>query len=139
MKTKILTKIAIASMLCAPSCAVESGIVVESQNLPEEKALYVKLIDKDGNEKQEQPQNGMFCADRKLFFRDSSYVEPFVYAIPGDTISFYNPFHSTYIKMNKINRVHDINGVGNREVVKQMRPYIIQYRKWLKDLRNKEK
>ena len=139
MKTKILTKIAVASMILAPSCAVESGVVVESQNLPEEKALYVKLIDKNSNEKIVVNPDSIFCADRKLFFRDSSYVEPFVYAIPGDTISFYNPFHSTYIKMNRINRIHDINGVSNREVVKQMRPYIVQYRKWLKDLRNKEK
>ena len=95
MKTKILAKIALASSLCAPSCCIERGVVIDRQNLPEEKALYVNLIraDKSKQKPLHIQSDEVFDADRKLFFMDTTYLEPFVYVAPGDTISFYNATH----------------------------------------------
>lgn len=135
MKTETLTKIAIASTLCAPSCAVEHGVVVERQELPDENALYINLIDAKHEKARAQStfvfKPGEYMADRKLFFQDSTYMEPFIYALPGDTVSFYNPFHVTYVKMNKCNRIRDINGIQERDIVSQMRPLIREYWDWV--------
>ena len=119
MKTETLTKIAIASLLGMPaSCAVERGVIVERQNLPEENALYVNLIDKNATPK--SPDDEYVETDRKLFFMDATYQEPFIYALPGDTIAFRNPTHKTYLEMTKRNRVHSINGVRDRKIVKMV-------------------
>ena len=139
MKKETLAKIAIASAICAPACCVEKGVVVERQELSDEKALYVNLL--DVKHEQARAANtfhflpGTFVADRKLFFNDSTYVEPFIYAMPGDTIAFCNPFHATYIDMNKCNRVHDINGVSERNIIYQMKPLIKRYNDWLQNNR----
>ena len=132
MKTKIVTKIAIASALCvAPSCAIERGVVVERQEVPEESALYVNLIDAQHEQARANEtfefKPGQYMADRKLFFTDSTYMEPLVYALPGDTISFRNPAHETYLDMNKKNRVRDINGIRERKIIGQIRPLRQQY------------
>lgn len=131
MKTKTLTKIVLTSVLCAPACAVERGVIIYRQGLPEENALYVNLIKKDKSEQKPMfvQSDGMFDADRKLFFTDSAYIEPFMYALPGDTISFQNALHETYLDMgpNK-KRVIDINGVKERKIIKIMRPIIERHR-----------
>lgn len=128
MKSKTLTKIAIASTICAPACGVERGVVIDRQGLPEENALYVNLL--PCNNSARKPMfvgpSGIFEADRKLFFADSSYIEPFIFALPGDTVAFYNPSHSRYIKVNKTHRIRDINGVRERDIiriVKSLREY----------------
>ena len=50
---------------------------------------------------------------------DSAYFDVFDYAMPGDTISFRNVSHKTYLDMelNKHN-VRKINGVRESEIVK---------------------
>ena len=124
MKTKILTKIAIASMLCAPSCAVERGVIIDRQELPEENALFVNLIQKDKSKQKPLviPDDGMYDADRKLFFMDSTYTEPFVYSLPGDTISFYNAGREQFIDMGRgKNHVRDINGIREHRIIKLVR------------------
>ena len=116
---KIVTKIAIASLMAMPaSCAVERGVIVERQNLLEENALLVNLL-KDGKSAPVDT-NGIFEADRKLFFMDATYQEPFIYALLGDTIAFRNPTHKTYLEMTKRNRVHSINGIRERKIVKMV-------------------
>ena len=139
MKTKILTKIAIASALCAPSCAVERGVVIERQEVSGENALYVNLIDKKHEKARAKNtfdfRPGEYVADRKLFFQDDNYQEPFVYTLPGDTISFYNPFHVIYVNMGKCNRVRDVNGVREKEIIETIRPLIKRYKKWLQNSR----
>lgn len=139
MKTETLTKIAIASTLCAPSCAVERGVVIDRQELADESALYVNLIDAGHKKKRAKEtfdfRPGEYMADRKLFFQDSTYLEPLIYALPGDTISFRNPFHTTYVNMGKCNRVRDINGVSEREIIDSARPLIQQYKQWLQNNR----
>ena len=113
MKTKILTKIAIASMLSAPACAVEHGVVICKEKSPTENALYVNLIKKDKSTQKplHDQTNEAFDADRKLFFMDNEYQETFNYIWAGDTISFRNGSHATFINMNKHHRIRDINGV----------------------------
>ena len=126
MKAKTLTKILIASIVCAPACAVEHGVIIERQGLTEENALYVNLIRKN-KKKQKQLHigaDGIFDADRKLFFMDSTYIEPFIYSLPGDTISFYNPWHKQFIEMDSKHRVRDINGVREREIMNYIRPIL---------------
>ena len=121
MKTETLLKITIASLLVAPSCAREYGIVIERQDYPEEKALYVNLIQKDKTKQKPLniPWDGMCDADRKLFFSDSTYMTPFIYVAPGDTISFYNPKRCKYLNVvrNK-NSVYSINGIRERKIAK---------------------
>lgn len=124
MKTKTLTKIVIASAICAPSCATERGVIIDRQGLPEENALYVNLIRK--NKSKQKPlsvqSDGLYDADRKLFFPDSAYIEPFMFALPGDTISFRNPLHKKYLDMGyDKNRVRDIRGVGEKAMVDYIR------------------
>ena len=123
MKTKTLTKIAIASMLCAPACAVEHGVVICKDKSQSENALYVNLIKKDKS--QQKPLNNqtneIFDADRKLFFADDD--ESFNYIWAGDTISFRNGAHSTFIEMDKKHRrVRDINGMREEDVLKFVMP-----------------
>ena len=119
MKPKTLTEIALASVICAPSCAVEHGVVIERQDLSSERALYVNLIRK--NKSKQKPlhvnADGTFDADRKLFFDDSTYVEPFIYSLPGDTIAFHNPCRKTYLNINRRHHIRDINGVRDADVV----------------------
>lgn len=125
MKTKILTKIALASAICAPACGIERGVIIDRQGLSEENALYVNLIKKDKTKQKplHVESDGMFDADRKLFFMDSTYIEPFMFALPGDTISFYNPRHETFIEMNRKHRVRDINGAREREIIKTVKSF----------------
>ena len=131
MKSKICAKIAIASALCAPSCAVEHGVVICRDESWGENALYVNLIRM--NKAKQKPlhdqSNEIFDADRKLFFADSAYMEPFTYVLTGDTISFYNPKHETFLDMgNDKTHVRDINGVREREIIKSAR-LIKEYQK----------
>ena len=126
MKSKTLAKIAIASALCAPSCAVEHGVVICRDESQDENALYVNLIRK--NKSKQKPffvnADGTFDADRKLFFNDSTYTEPFVYALPGDTIYFDNPSHGSFVEMgwNRL-LVHRINNVREREIIKTVQSF----------------
>ena len=127
MKKETLLKIIIASIACAPACAVERGVIIDRQGLPEENALYVNLIRK--NKKKQKPlfipSNGIYDADRKLFFTDSSYIEPFIFALPGDTISFRNMWHKQFIDMGwDKHRVRDINGVREREIMARIQPIL---------------
>lgn len=122
MKTKIVAKMAIVSALCAaPSCAVEQGVIIDRQDSPEEKALYVNLLRK--NKAKQKPlhyqANEIYDADRKLFFLEN-YMDPFLYAAPGDTISFYNLLHGKYLEMNSHNCVYDVNGIKMREISEMM-------------------
>lgn len=121
MKTKILSKIVIASALCAPACDVERGVVVCKEELPEENALYVNLI--RVNKRKQKPLHNqsdeVFDADRKLLFRNSEYMEQFEYILPGDTISFRNAAHNTYLLMEPENEhIRKINGIREKDVVK---------------------
>ncbi len=118
MKTKTLTKIAIASAICAPSCAVERGVIVERQDLAEEKAFYVNLVQRGGAN--QTNSDGTFEADRKLFFMDSTYGAPFIYADVGDTIVFKNPARETFVEINAKNRVISVNGMREKVFVKWM-------------------
>lgn len=121
MNTKTLTKIAIASMLCATSCGVERGVIIERDDLPSERALYVNLLrtNKSKQKPMTIPADGIYVADRKLFFMDSTYLAPFVYALPGDTIEFTNHHHETFLEMNRgQNPVRRINGVREKNIVK---------------------
>ena len=123
MKTKTLTKILLASMLCAPACAVEHGVVIYKDKSQSENALYVNLIKKDKS--QQKPlhyqAHEMFDADRKLFFADDD--ESFNCIWAGDTISFRNASHSTFIEMDKKqNRVRDINGMREEDLLKFVMP-----------------
>ena len=122
MKNKILAKIIFASALCAaPSCAVEHGVIIDREDSDAEKAFYVNLIRKT-KEKQKPlhyQANEIYDADRKLFFPDN-YVDPFLYAEPGDTISFYNPLHGKYLEINPHYRVVGVNGIKMREISEMM-------------------
>ena len=120
MKTKTVVKIAIASMLCAPSCMVEHGIVIDSTDSADERALYVNVIRKNkAKQKPMHVQSGMlYNADRKLFFVDSTYNDTFSFIGVGDTISFYNMAHEKYIDMGrKKHRIRDINGIREEDIV----------------------
>lgn len=123
MKAKILAKIAITSALCAPACAVENGVIVYKQNLPEERALYINLIRKDKS-KQKQLRDlsdEIFDADRKLVFSGTTDNEVFNYLLIGDTISFYNAKHKTYMDMRcGKNRILSINGVRKENIIGSM-------------------
>ena len=124
MKKETLTKIAIASVLCAPSCATERGVVIDRQDLPDERALYVNLIRK--NKAKQKPlvvqPDGMYEADRKLFFMDSTYLEPFLYVLPGDTIYVNNPLKKTYLEMGRGKKhIIRINDVREKQIVKTVR------------------
>ena len=131
MKAKTVTKILIASILCAPACAVEHGVIIDRQGLPEENALYVNLI--RNNKKKQKPlhvqSDGMYDADRKLFFNDSTYIEPFIFALPGDTISFYNLWHKKFLEMNAKHPVRDINGVDEEIIVDYVRQHVLSREK----------
>ena len=126
MSKETLLKLSLAAVLAqvAPSCAVERGVIIDRQGLPEENALYVNLIRK--NKSKQKPlsvqSDGLYDADRKLFFPDSAYIEPFIFALPGDTISFRNPLHKKYLDMGyDKNRVRDIRGVGEKAMVDYIR------------------
>ncbi len=124
MNAKILAKIAVASTFYVPSCFAEQGVVIDKQDLPDEKALYVNLIQSDTSKQKPLfvPDNGIYDADRKLFFTDSTYLEPFVYALPGDTIVFNNPLHRTYIQMQRNKyRIRRINGLDECDIMKFVR------------------
>ena len=131
MKKETLLKIIIASMIFGPACAVERGVIIDRQGLPEENALYVNLIRK--NKKKQKPlripENGIYDADRKLFFTDSSYIEPFIFALPGDTISFYNQLHQQFIEMDSRRRVRDINGVREEIIIDYVRQKVLNREK----------
>lgn len=126
MSKEILLKLSLAAVLAqvAPSCAVERGVIIDRQGLPEENALYVNLIRK--NKSKQKPlsvqSDGLYDADRKLFFPDSAYIEPFIFALPGDTISFRNPLHKKYLDMGyDKNRVRDIRGVDEQTMIDYIR------------------
>ena len=118
-------------MIFGPACAVERGVIIDRQGLPEENALYVNLIRK--NKKKQKPlripENGIYDADRKLFFTDSSYIEPFIFALPGDTISFYNQLHQQFIEMDSRRRVRDINGVREEIIIDYVRQKVLNREK----------
>ena len=122
MKTKILTKILLASMLCAPACAVERGVVICKDKSQEENAVYVNLIKKDKS--QQKPMHNqtyeIFDADRKLFFADDD--ESFNHVWAGDTISFHNGAHKTYIDVNKKHPIININGMREEDMMKFVMP-----------------
>ena len=98
------------------------GVVICKDKSQSENALYVNLIKKDKS--QQKPLNNqtneIFDADRKLFFADDD--ESFNYIWAGDTISFRNGAHSTFINMNKHHRVRDINGMREEDVLKFVMP-----------------
>ena len=133
MKTETLTKIALASLLGMPaSCAIERGVVIDRQGLPEENALYVNLIRKDKTKQKPLyvQSDGIYDADRKLFFMDSTYIEPFIFALPGDTISFYNPWHKTFLEMDdKHHHVRKINDVSEETIKDYVRRYVFEREK----------
>lgn len=115
MKTETLTKIAIASVLGMPvSCGVERGVVAYKQDLPEEKALYVNVLGDDNTAKKIDEESDAFFTDRKLFFRDQSYVGPFNFVSEGDTISYRNLSRATYLEMSKKNKILEIKCVRGR-------------------------
>ena len=122
MNTKTLTKIVIASMLCAPSCAVERGVVMVRQDLPSERALYVNILSKNKQKPMSVSADGIYVADRKLFFNDSTYQAPFVYALPGDTIEFDNKNHEIFLEMgreqNRVRRINDVREKSIAEIYK---------------------
>lgn len=128
MKTKTLTKILLASMLCAPACAVEHGVVICKEQSTTENALYVNLIQKDKSKQKplHDQTHEAFDADRKLFFMDKEYQESFGYIWAGDTISFRNASHAVFLEMNKKHRVRDINGVRERKFVNVIRSNPLQ-------------
>lgn len=120
MKAETLTKLAIASVLCATSCATERGVIIERDDLPSERALYVNLLRTRKNKQKPMviPADGIYYADRKLFFMDSTYLAPFVYALPGDTIEFTNRNHEIFLEMNGNDpRVRRINGVREKRII----------------------
>ena len=110
MKTKILVKIAVASAVCAPAWGVERGVVAHKQDLPEEKALYVNVL--GGNNTANKLDYDF--ADRKLFFNDSLYVEPFNLVAEGDTIPYRNSSRAIYLDMNKKHKILEIKRVRGR-------------------------
>lgn len=122
MKTKTLTKILLASMLCAPACAVEHGVVIYKDKSQSENALYVNLIKKDKSQQKplHNQSHEVFDADRKLFFEDDD--ESFNCIWAGDTISFRNASHKTYLDMNKKHRVRYINGMREEDMLKFVMP-----------------
>lgn len=113
-------------MIFGPACAVERGVIIDRQGLPEENALYVNLIRK--NKKKQKPlhvqSDGIYDADRKLFFNDSTYIEPFIFALPGDTISFFNPKHEQFLDMDAKHHVRDINGVSEQTMIDYIRLFV---------------
>ena len=128
MKTKTLTKILLASMLCAPACAVEHGVVICKDKSQSENALYVNLIKKDKSKQKplHDQTHEAFDADRKLFFMDEEYQETFNYIWAGDTISFRNASHATFLEMNPKHRIRDINGVRERDFIDAVHAKILQ-------------
>ena len=126
MKTKTLAKIVIASALCAPACSLtETGVVICKQDAMDEKALFVNVIQKDKSQQKplHDQTNEVFDADRKLFFLNENYTEPFDYACAGDTITYYNASRQTFLRMGSLKkmRVHEINGVPESDIIKIVR------------------
>lgn len=94
----ILTASVIAGMVgCGTARHVEGGTIIEKQDLPEEKALYINLDSDTTN------------AERKLFFDDSN-VAAFRYAETGDYIEYTNKRGRKYIYVGYGDKVIRING-----------------------------
>ena len=121
LKTTILATLGATSL----SCGVESGIIVVRQQLPEENAFYVNIITNHEKELFSDDEyrgvDGWYQTDRKLFFMDAKYQEPLIYGMPGDTITYSNPFKKKYLYMNRFHHVRSINGVNNKKIVKRIR------------------
>jgi len=119
LKTTLITTLGAMTM----SCANERGVIVDRENVEAEKALLVNLIQRDPSKQKplEILSDDVFDADRKLFFCDSKYMEPFDFAKPGDTIVYPNLFHKTYIDITRFHRIRKINDVPNRKIVKIVR------------------
>lgn len=118
LRTTILATLGTATLA---SC-LEKGVIVDREDIPEEKAFFVNVI--RNNKAKQKPLkidlSDIFEADRKLFFSDSTHMEPFVYGQIGDTIVYSNLLRMTYIETRK-RQVRSINGIRNRDIVKQVR------------------
>ena len=126
LKTTLLTTIGTATL----TGCIERGVVMCKESIPEEKALFVNVIRKDKSKQKsfDYLMYDMIDADRKLFFTDPKYMEPFIFAMPGDTIVYPNIFRKTYLDMTRFHRVRKINDVRNRKIKKMVRSTVDKQR-----------
>ena len=121
MKKNLLKATLITTLGAATLACTERGVIIDREDLPEEKAFFVNLL--RINKEKQKPlvinPGEMYDADRKLFFEDGNNMEPFLYGHVGDTIMFSNPWHKTFIYVNK-NQIRRINGVTNKVFAKQV-------------------
>ena len=95
----LLTATAATTIIgCGTTRNVEAGTIIEKQDLPEEKALYINLDADTTN------------AERKLFFDDAD-MAPFQYAETGDRIEYTNRRGRKYVYVGYGDNVVRINGV----------------------------
>ena len=122
MKKNLLKATLITTLGAVTLSCTEQGVIIDREDLPEEKAFFVNVIrqDKSKQKSLEIQSDEVYNADRKLFFCNAGVMDSFMYGAPGDTIVYYNPLRKTFINVHK-NQIRSINGIGNHDIARQVR------------------